>query len=107
MNWNVKASADFWLTALALKDKYTHEQFAGIIRSIRGAIRELAEHGSVEEYGWHDHELQHNPFADGHHFAFHTFDDDVLAVYFKRESRHAIRMVGIYDHASIPNSERG
>lgn len=49
--------------------------------------------------------LAHSPFADGHHFEFHTFDDDVLVVYFKRESKHVIRMVGIYSHDTIPNAD--
>lgn len=52
MNWNVKASPHFWRTALPLKEKYTHEQFASIIRSIRKAICELAAKGRVEESGW-------------------------------------------------------
>lgn len=46
MNWNVKASPHFWRTALPLKEKYTHEQFASIIRSIREAICELAARGA-------------------------------------------------------------
>lgn len=46
MNWNVKASPHFWRTALPLKEKYTHEQFASIIRSIREAICELAAKGA-------------------------------------------------------------
>lgn len=51
MNWSVKASPHFWRTALPLKEKYTHEQFASIIRSIREAICELAARGRVEESG--------------------------------------------------------
>lgn len=47
--------------------------------------------------------LEHAPFGDGHFFEFHTFDDDVLVVYYKRESKHVIRMVGIYDHDTIPS----
>lgn len=31
------------------------------------------------------------PFGDGNHFEFHTFDDDVLVVYFKREAKRTIR----------------
>ena len=51
MNWSVKASPHFWRTALPLKEKYTHEQFASIIRSIRKAICELEARGRVEESG--------------------------------------------------------
>ena len=43
------------------------------------------------------------PFADGNHFEFHIHDDDVLVVYFKRERRHVIRMVGVFDHRSLPS----
>lgn len=105
MRYEVKASPAFWRTALPLKNKYTHDQFALIIREVRRAIDELAQKGTIEETGWHHHELAHSPFADGHHFEFHLFDDDVLVVYFKRESRHVIRMVGIYDHATLPNDD--
>ena len=38
------------------------------------------------------------------HYEFHIFDDDVLDVYFKRESRMVIRMVGVYDHKGIPSA---
>lgn len=50
--------------------------------------------------------LAHSPFEDVHHFEFHTFDDDVLVVYFRRESKRTIRMVGIYDHETIPDDSR-
>lgn len=100
--FQVKVSSHFWLTAKLLKQKYTHEQFAEIIRTIKAAIRELAEKGYVDENGWGDHQLMKRPFSDGSHFEFHTYDDDVLVVYFKRESHRVIRMVGIYDHESIP-----
>ena len=89
MNWNVKASPHFWRTALPLKEKYTHEQFASIIRSIRETICELAAKGRVEESGWRDHLLERSPFGDGNHFEFHTFDDDVLVVYFRRDAPSA------------------
>ena len=94
MNWSVTASPHFWRTALPLKEKYTHEQFASIIRSIREAICELAARGRVEESGWHDHPLERSPFGD-----------DVLVVYFRREAKRTIRMVGIYDHDTIPDDE--
>lgn len=105
MSWDVRASDHFWATALRIKRKYTREQFARIIRSVREAICELAEKGFVEETGWHDHMLERSPFGDGRHFEFHIFDDDVLVVYYRRESRHVIRMVGIYDHESIPRDD--
>ena len=91
----------FWRTAEKLKSKYTHSQFIEIIMIIKEAINELAEKGYVDEVGWHDHLLVKKPFADGNHFEFHIYDDDVLVVYFKRESRKHIRMVGIYDHESL------
>ncbi len=100
--WDVRASDHFWLTAKSLKPKYTHEQFAEIINIVKDAIRELAEKGYIDETGWSEHELVRAPFADGCHFEFHIYDDDVLVVYFKRESRHVIRMVGIYDHKTMP-----
>lgn len=49
--WDVKASPDFWRTAIPLKPKYTHEQFAFVIRSIREVICELVQKGEVEEAG--------------------------------------------------------
>lgn len=101
--YTVKVSNHFWQTAKALRDKYTHEQFAEIIAIIRDCINELAEKGFVEENGWDDHVLSKAPFGDGSHYEFHVFDDDVLVVYFRRERNRVIRMVGVYDHETIPN----
>lgn len=101
--YQVRVSDHFWLTAKPLKQKYTHEQFVEIINIVKDAIRELADKGYVDESGWDDHLLVRRPFADGNHFEFHIYDDDVLVVYFKRESRHVIRMVGIYNHESLPD----
>ena len=94
--YTVKVSGHFWQTAKALRGKYTHEQFAEVISVIRDCIRELAEKGFVEENGWN---------ADGSHYEFHVFDDDVLVVYFRRERNHVIRMVGVYDHETIPSNK--
>lgn len=99
--YEVKASSHFWLTAKPLKQKYTHDQFAEIINIVKAAIRELADKGYVGENGWNDHQLVKRPFSDGSHFEFHIYDDDVL-IYFKREDPRTIRMVGIYDHETIP-----
>lgn len=101
-NYQVKASDRFWLTLNPLRSKYTHDQIVEIICIVKDAIRELADKGYVDEAGWADHVLVRRPFADGCHFEFHIYDDDVLVVYFKRESKRTIRMVGIYDHDSIP-----
>lgn len=100
--WEVKAGDHFWLTAKPLKLKYSHRQFVEIINIVKEAIRELAEKGYVDENGWNDHQLVRKPFADGQHFEFHIYDDNVLVVYFKRESKRVIRMVGIYDHENLP-----
>ena len=102
--YEVVASDRFWLTAVALKPKYTHDQFAEIINAIKDAIRELAEKGFVEEAGWSEHRLLKPPYADGCHFEFHTYDDDVLVVYFRRERTRVIRMIGSYDHVSLPSN---
>ncbi len=101
--YEVRVSPHFWLTAEPLRPKYTHEQFAEVIRTIRKAIDELAEKGYVDEVGWNDHLLSKRPFLDGNHFEFHVYDDDVLVVYFKREAHRVIRMVGIYDHENLPS----
>ncbi len=100
--YEVRISDRFWSTAKPLRAKYTHDQFLEIIGIVKEAIRELAEKGYVDEAGWDDHPLVRSPFADGNHFEFHIYDDDVLVVYFKRERRRVIRMVGIYDHETIP-----
>lgn len=103
--YTVKVSDHFWQTAKALRGKYTHEQFAEIISIIRDCIRELAEKGFVDENGWHDHLLTKPPYADGAHYEFHVFDDDVLVVYFRRERNRVIRMVGAYDHDTLPSNK--
>lgn len=101
----VKVSDRFWQTAKALRYKYTREQFAEIISIVRDCIRELAEKGFVEENGWNNHVLTKPPYADGSHCEFHIFDDDVLVVYFRCERNHVIRMVGVYDHETIPGNK--
>ena len=103
--YTVKVSHHFWQTAKALRPKYTQEQFAEIVSIIRDCINELSEKGFVEESGWDDHQLTKSPFADGSHFEFHIFDDDVLVVYFRRERNRVIRMVGVYDHETIPSNK--
>lgn len=100
--YHVKASDHFWLTLNPLRRKYSRTQIIEIIGIVKEAIRELADKGYVDEAGWGDHALVRRPFADGCHFEFHIYDDDVLVVYFKREARRTIRMVGIYDHSTIP-----
>ena len=103
--WQVKASPDFWRTAKVLKDKYNHEEFASIIKEVRLAILELQDKGFVEENGWNEHPLAKSPFADGRHYEFHIHNDDVLVVYLKRDVRHTIRMVGIYDHEGLEGAK--
>ena len=102
MTWEVRASVDFWATVRPFKDKYPEREYLEIIRTIREAIAELREKGCIEETGWSEHALEHQPFADGSHFEFRIHGDDVLVVYFKRERRRVIRMVGVYDHAEHP-----
>lgn len=99
--YQVKASDRFWLTLKPLRRKYSHGQIVEIIGIVKDAIRELADKGYVDEAGWDDHMLVRRPFADGCHFEFHIYDDDVLAVYFRRESKRAIRMVGVYNHETL------
>ncbi len=38
----------------------------------------------------------HPPYSDGKHREAHTYDDDVLVVYFIRERNRRIRMVGVF-----------
>lgn len=103
MSWNVKASVDFWATVRPFRDRYPEREYIAIIKTIREAIDELAATGHVSESGWNEHRLSKSPFDDGSHFEFHIHDDDVLVVYFKRERKRVIRMVGVYDHRSIPS----
>lgn len=100
--WQVKATREFWETVRPFKEKYPKREYLAIIKTIREAILELQEKGHVEDTGWSEHALERQPFADGNHFEFHIHDDDVLVVYFKRERRHVIRMVGVFDHQSLP-----
>lgn len=100
--WEVKAGRDFWETLTPLRSKYTREQFVEVVTAVKMCIRELQERGEVDEWGWSDHVLLRAPFDDGLHREFHTFDDDVLVVYLRRERRRMIRMVGVFDHRSIP-----
>lgn len=102
--YKVRAGRDFWNTLTPLRPKYTREQFAEIIRIVRACINELARQGYVDENGWSEHLLKKSPFNDGSHYEFHIFDDDVLVVYFRRERRRIIRMVGVFDHESLSSA---
>ena len=91
MSWTVKASAAFWETVRPFRDKYPRQEYVEIIKTIR------------QETGWNEHRLELSPYNDGQHFELHVHGDDVLVVYFKRERKHIIRMVGVYDHRAIPS----
>ncbi len=104
LSYTVKAGRDFWRTLDPFRRKYSRSQFIEIVRIVKDCIRELQEHGEVTESGWAAHILERPPFNDGLHYEFHIFDDDVLVVYFKRERKRVIRMVGVYDHRSIPSA---
>lgn len=103
MSWSVRASNEFWATVRLLRERYPYKDYLSIIRTIREAIEELHETGRVVESGWNEHVLKRFPFDDGHHFEFHIHDDDVLVVYCKRERNRVIRMIGVFDHESIPS----
>lgn len=105
MNWSVKASPHFWRTALPLKEKYTHEQFASIIRSIREAICELAARGRVEESGWHDHPLERS--RSGTETTSSSTPSTTTCSWSTSDARRNAPsgMVGIYDHDTIPDDE--
>lgn len=100
--WQVRAPSHFWHTLDNLRPKYSHEQLVEIVLTLKECIQELEATGHIEETGWSEHALRKSPFADGNHFEFHIFDDDVLVVYFRLERNRVIRMVGVYDHDSIP-----
>lgn len=100
--WEVRVPHRFWETLERLRQKYTREQMIEIISILKECIEELRRTGEVSESGWASHLLVKPPFSDGMHYEFHIFDDDVLVVYFKRERRKTIRMVGVYDHRGIP-----
>lgn len=100
--WDVRVSHRFWETLERLKVKYTREQMIEIILIVKECIEELRRDGQVTLSGWSEHILAKPPYSDGMHYEFHIFDGDVLVVYFKRERKRVIRMVGIYDHSGIP-----
>lgn len=102
--WTVRATDDFWASVARLRESYDRGEYVAIVRTIREAIEELAEKGRIEESGWGERALRRAPFDDGCHFEFHIHDDDVLVVYFRRERRRVIRMVGAYTHRSTPGS---
>ena len=101
--YTVKAGPDFWHTLEPFKRKYSRSQFIEIVQTIKDCIRELQEQGKVTENGWATHVLEKSPFDDGLHYEFHIFDDDALVVYIKRERKRVTRMVGVYDHHSLPS----
>ena len=65
-----------------------------VIFEIKEAIKLLEEHGTLPE-GYQLHELEKEPWLN--YMEFHILED-VLVVYFDRNSKNVIRMVGIYNH---------
>lgn len=102
--FDVKVPSSFWRTMLALKPKYTHEEYVEAVIAVKECIAELERNGIIAENGWDDHVLVRPPYADGKHREAHTYDDDVLVVYFIRERNRRIRMVGVFNHENIPAS---
>lgn len=102
--YEVKVPRSFWRTMVALKPKYSHAEYVNAVNAVKDCIAELARTGMIEESGWDDHVLVRPPYNDGQHREAHTYDDDVLVVYFIRERNRSIRMVGVFDHDSIPGA---
>lgn len=101
--YEVKVPRSFWRTMVALKPKYSHAEYVDAVNAVKDCIAELARTGMIEESGWDDHVLVRPSYNDGQHREAHTYDD-VLVVYFIRESNRSIRMVGVFDHDSIPGA---
>lgn len=102
--WQVKVPRYFWQTMAELRPKYSHAEYVEAVNSVKDCIAELAQTGTIAESGWNDHVLLQPPCNDGQHREAHTYDDDVLVVYFIRERNRVIRMVGVFDHRSIPGA---
>ena len=102
--YDVKVPRSFWQTVVAFKPKYPHAQYVEVVNAVKDCIAELGRNGMIEECGWGDHVLVRSPYNDGQHREAHTYDDDVLVVYFIRECNRSIRMVGVFDHRSIPGA---
>lgn len=103
-HYEVRVPGSFWNTLVALKPKYPHAEYVEVVNAVKACIAELERTGMIEESGWDDHVLVHPPYSDGKHREDHTYDDDVLVVYFIRERNRRIRMVGVFDHSNIPRS---
>lgn len=104
MSWTVLVSRGFWASLAKLRQKYGRQEYVEIVSAVRDALEELGEKGSVSIAGWDEHALRHAPFDSEGYYEFHLHDGDVLVVYFKCSAKRVIRMVGVYDHAGIPNS---
>lgn len=102
--WRVKVPRYFWQTMAELRPKYSHAEYVEAVNAVKDCIAELAQTGTIAESGWNDHVLLQPPYNDGQHREAHTYDDDVLVVYFIRERNRVIRMVGVFDHRSIPGA---
>ena len=101
--FEVKVPSNFWRTMLDLKPKYSHREFVEAVNAVKECIAELERTGMLDKVRCDDHVLVRPAFNDGQHREAHTYDDDALVVYFIRECRRVIRMVGVFDHRSIPS----
>lgn len=98
MKYKVDFAKRFWRSPRILKSKYTNEEYAEIIDEIKESIMILANTGELpEEYG--DHILVKTPYVDFNEY--HLYDDDVLVIYHRFETKKVLHFVEVIDHKHL------
>lgn len=98
MTYEIRRTSQFkrHLNTLTKRLKLSKSEARETVIEIQEATKILAETGTLPaEHGYMLHELEHEPWLN--FMEFHV-SNDVLVVYFDRNKKNVIRMVGIYNH---------
>lgn len=98
MKYEIDFAKRFWKSPRVLKSKYTNEEYSEIIDEIKESILILAETGSLP-VDYDDHVLVKTPYFGFNEY--HLYDDDVLIIYHRFESRKLFHFVEVTDHEHL------
>lgn len=98
MQYEVDFAKRFWKSPRILKSKYTNEEYSEIIDEIKESILMLAQYGNLPR-DYDDHILMKTPYISFNEY--HLYDDDVLVIYHRFDSRKLLHFVEVTDHKHL------